>query len=105
MTNPPEAVAHPTKYSVSCLPIDHPDAYMFTIHVVWRGKDRWAVKRSEFCYDAKGRERFEPNPSSRTDAFLRRYRHSFDDAMELAKRIAPTLTVYGRTAADVLGAP
>ena len=89
-------------YQVSCLPPDHPEAPHFTLEVVARGYHRWAVTRFGFCYDAKGHERYEPNPSARTDAFKHKYRHSLDDALALAKRLAPTITVNGHTVEDVI---
>ena len=99
-----EPTVEVTRYQVSCLPSDDPDAYHFTLTVERRdvNPDRWAVMRGSFCLDAKGREEYEPNPSSRTDAFKRRYRHSLEDALALAKRIAPTLTVMGHTVDDAL---
>lgn len=91
-----------TRYQVSCLPSDHPDAIHFTLTVERRdiNPDRWAVLRSGFCYDTKGRKKYEMIPSSRTDAFKRRYRHTLEDALEIAKRVAPTLTVMGHTVED-----
>lgn len=99
-----EPTVEVTRYQVSCLPAHHPDAVHFTLTVERRdiNPDRWAVLRSGFCYDAKGREKYEPLPSSRTDAFKRRYRHSLDEALALAKRIAPTLTVMGHTVEDAI---
>lgn len=99
----PEPQVYPTAYAVSCLPPDHEDAYHLTIHVEWRGPgDRWAVMRNGYCYSKTGRQRYERNPSSRTDAFKRTYRHSLENGLALAKKLAPTLTVGGLTVDQVI---
>jgi hypothetical protein len=102
MSRVPEAEVRPTAYAVSCLPPEHVDAYHFTLHVEWRNKDRWCVTDGAYCYSKTGIRRYESNPSSRTDAFKRTYRHSLDDALTLAKRLAPKMTVNGHTVQDVL---
>lgn len=98
----PDPEVRPTAYAVSCLPADHPDAYLFTLKVEWRGADRWCVTNGAYCYSKTGRMRYEPNPSSRTDAFKRTYRHNLEDALALAKRLAPKITVGPHTVETVL---
>lgn len=94
----PQPEVRPTAYAVSCLPPEHPDAYMFMLHVEWRGPgDRWCVTNGAYCYSKTGCQRYEPNPSSRTDAFKRTYRHSLDDALALAIRLAPKITCGSHT--------
>lgn len=68
-----EPTVEVTRYQVSCLPAHHPDAVHFTLTVERRdiNPDRWAVLRSGFCYDAKGREKYEPLPSFRPAAQTR----------------------------------
>ncbi|MBF6213735.1 hypothetical protein IU487_22215 [Nocardia puris] len=90
------------RYTVSCLPEDHPELAHFTVDVEYRGRGRWAVARYKRCYDADGREDWEPIPSERTDEWLDRHRHDLDAALDIARRVAPTLTVNGHTVADVL---
>lgn len=99
----PEPVVHPTSYAVSCFPSEHPEAYNFTLHVAWRNKDRWCVTDGAYCYDQDGNQEYESNPSSRTDEFKHRYRHSLEDALALAKRLAPGMTINGHTVTEVLG--
>lgn len=91
-------------YEVSCVPADRVEAPALTLRVELRdaNADRWAVVNSGYCYDAKGNADAEPIPSSRTKSWLRRYRHSLDDALALAKRIAPTMTVNGFTVEEVM---
>lgn len=104
MPDIPEPTVEVTAYRVSCLPADHPEAYIFSLKVERRSSnpDRWAVTDGVRCYTAKGTKGYESNPSSRTKNFLRWYRHSLEDALALAKRIAPTMTCNGFTIADVL---
>jgi hypothetical protein len=100
--NVPEPTVRITEYSVSCLPQDDVNADLFTLTVVERAPGRWAVTRGSFCYDADGKREFESNPTGRTEEFRARFRFTLDDALALAKRVAPTMTVNGRTVADVL---
>lgn len=97
-----EAEVWPTAYAVSCLPRDHPDAYHFTLRVEWRGSDRWCVTDGAYCYRRDGHKSYESKPSSRTDRFKKAYRFSLDDALELAKKYAPKITVMGHTVESVL---
>lgn len=98
-----EVLVQPTAYAVSCLPADHPDAYHFTLHVEWRGPgDRWCVTDGAYCYRKDGHKSYESNPSSRTDRFKRAYRFALDDALTLAKRVAPKMTINGHTVESVL---
>ena len=84
-----------TTHSVSCLPIDHINAFEFTLTVVYAGNDRWAVRRLSRCYNAAGEPDWEPIPSDRTPEWLAEYRHDFDTAMEIARKVAPTLRING----------
>lgn len=99
----PKPTVYPTAYAVSCIPPDHQDAYHFTLHVEWRGPgDRWCVTDGAYCYRKDGHKSYESNPSSRTDRFKKAYRFPIDDALVLAKRVAPKMTVNGHTVEEVL---
>lgn len=97
-----EPVVRVTRYDVSCLPHDHIDAPYFTLQVEYRGDGRWAVTRHGYCYNAAGEPDYEPIPSSREDEWLTEFRMSLGDALNVARRVAPTLTINGRTVADVM---
>lgn len=99
-----EPTVEVTRYQVSCLPADHPDAHHFSLSVERRSTnpDSWCVTDGAYCYDLNGNAEYEANPSSRTDKFKRSFRHSLDEALQLAKRIAPTMTINGLTPAKVL---
>ncbi|MGW5387147.1 hypothetical protein [Nocardia sp. NPDC003963] len=98
----PEPAVTVTRYEVSCMPLDSINALGLTVTVEHRGNDRWAVKRLSSCYDIDGNPSYESIPSEREEEWLERYRHDLDTALELAKRIAPTLKVNGHSIADVL---
>lgn len=91
-----------TAYEVSCLPEDHIDAYHFTLRVVYRGKDRWAVVDGPWCLDADGNSEYESLPSNRTDEFLAVHRFDLDTALNIARKYAPKMRINGFTVADVL---
>jgi len=61
-----------------------------TLAVAWRGPgDAWAVvDRDGMVYSKTGRPRHEPSPSNRTDAFKRRYRFPFVQALVVASKAA-----------------
>lgn len=102
MTAIPEPTVRVTRYEVSCLPQDDINADLFTLRVEERSKDRWAVLRGGFCYDADGKQEYESIPSERADEFKGRFRFDLDTALEIAKRIAPTMKVNRWTVADAL---
>lgn len=97
-----------TQYTVCALPLDDPNASSFTLTVEWRGGDKWAVMRGPFAYCRKDADldrphgEYEPRPSSRDVVFLRKYRFSLPVALEMARKIAPKVTVNGHTVADAL---
>ncbi len=96
-----------TGYNVSAIPMDsdrYPEYHHWTIKVEWTGRERWAVRRygDVFCR-TDGRRRiprgiYEPTPSGRTDYFLRTYRFTLDEALALARRIAPKVVCMNKTA-------
>ena len=62
------------------------------IAVEWRGGGTWAVTegsgRSSVWSEKKGEWEYEPLPSSRSKAFLRRTRYPLDEALAIAERLA-----------------
>ena len=103
----PEVFVAPIVFEVCAIPTTYPDRWDWTLRVEARGRDRWAVVfRGQWTYcksDARKkipRGRIEPMNSSRTDAYLKAYRHTFDEAMDLAKTLAPKVMVMGMTAAE-----
>jgi len=95
-----EPTVQVTQYAVNVYPDpDSINASLYEITVEYRGKGQWAVCWKGDCFDADGRRSYEPIPSERTGEWLARHRFDHDTAIELAKRIAPTLMVNGMTAA------
>ncbi|MEV6219851.1 hypothetical protein [Nocardia sp. NPDC051833] len=87
----PEPALEVGRYEVSCLPRDHPERFAFTLGVEYRGYDRWAVTHLGRCYAADGSRDNETIPSERRDEWLAAHRFPFDEALALAKQIAPLL--------------
>lgn len=117
MTEPTPAV-RPTRYVVSCLPEDHDERWTFSVRVSYRGDGLWSVKCRSQYLDASGRRSpgfswsggpDEPATQAEMDAFdaeqavwLKAYRFDHDEALRLARELAPTLTYRGRSVADAL---
>lgn len=55
-----------------------------------RGLQQWAVVRHRFVLATDGEWEYEPLPSSRSDDFIARTRHSFVDAMIMGRSLAST---------------
>lgn len=98
----PEPIVTVTHYRVSCLPREHAGWSLFSVSVEQRGPERWAVVHFSQCYDIDGNASYEPSSSERTDEWLARYSHDRVTALEIAKRLAPTLEVNGHTVESVL---
>jgi hypothetical protein len=96
----PESIVTPTSYVVSCLPEAHPDRYVYTINVQYRGEGQYAVCHGLAFADADGTLSYEAGRPSID--WLDAHRFGLDEALELARRLAATLTVDGRSVADVL---
>jgi hypothetical protein len=63
-----------------------PTAYQYLdtrIYIEARGDDLWAVVESGCCLNKKGQWEYEPLPSNRTKAFLKRCRFTKEKAFEL----------------------
>lgn len=95
------AAVRATTYTVSCLPEGHDDLYVWAVFVEFTGRG-WAVRRMKRCYDIDGEWDWESIPSERTEEWLARFRFDLDTALDIARRVAPTIRVNGRTARDIL---
>lgn len=96
----PLVLVEPTRYEVSVLPADDINRLHFTVNVEARGHGRWAVAWHGRCLDANGNWDWEPSPSNRDDDWLDAHRHDLETALDLARDVAPRLTVNGHTALD-----
>lgn len=97
-----KATVRITRYTVSCFPESHPDSSSWDITVEERAPGRWSVGVRSWVIGRRGRYVYEPNPSSRTDAFKRAYRFDLDTALKIAVREAPKVVVNGMTPKQVL---
>lgn len=100
MAEIPPADAHATEYVVSCLPREHRAHRHFSLRVQALG-DRWAVTDGGEPLGLDGQP-VSPMPSETREEWQARSRFDLDTALDLARRVAPTLVVNGRTVADVL---
>lgn len=90
------------KVAVSLLPLDHDASSYYTVMVEYRGPGRWAVTRHGNCLSRSGEWDYESMPSSRTDDWLAEFRFTYDEAIEAAAKVAPTLKVNGMSVQEVL---
>jgi hypothetical protein len=91
-----------TRYEVCALPPNYKAWRHFVIDVEYRGDGKWAVIRNGMALDKDGHREFEPSTSNRDDEFLARYRHTFDEAMRIARTEAPKTSVNRFTVDDAL---
>jgi hypothetical protein len=84
-----ETTTIPTRFAVSVLPVDHPDRWLWSATVALTAGG-WIVYDADGGYDTAGqRVRLEdahPHPD-------------LDDAMQVARQVAPTVTLNGHTVA------
>jgi hypothetical protein len=102
-TRAPRTYETRTRYTISILPPDDPWRRHHEIHVTdgacGRVDGHWYLEHSGYWADADGN--WEPMSSSASST------HTFprNAALDLARRLAPTLDVGGRTSLDVLNMP
>jgi len=94
-------------YDLTLLPRDWEGAYIWHLTVEWRdtapdGTDLWAVCWGGRCANRRGDWSPERSPSNRTERWLRTHRFGLAEAMKIANRSLPKLTINGLTAADVI---
>ncbi|MFE0647452.1 hypothetical protein ACFVZH_02525 [Streptomyces sp. NPDC059534] len=97
-TEPPVLV-EVTRYEVSVLPRDDINRKYFTLFVDNRGDGRWSVNDGHGCYAADGTWAAGMKPFH-LDGWENSHRFSLDEALTLAKRLAPSVSVNGHTAAE-----
>lgn len=83
---------------ISSMPEDMPERYHFTIEVKRTAPERFAVRWRGDCWNNETHEwDYEHIPSERTDEWKAAHRYSYDEAIRLARELAPTLKTNGRT--------
>jgi hypothetical protein len=107
----PPVYITPAAFDVSVLPEDWAGPggrYPWTIRVEWRAASRnmsrWAVCwGGHRCLGRDGQWDWESIPSGREDEWLDEHRFSLEEALDLARKHAPEVSVNGHRAIDVLG--
>jgi hypothetical protein len=91
--------SEPTTYTVCAVPQSVRDWEIFALSVEQTAPDRWAIRKGRRrCLNRDGELEWESIPSEREDEFLERCRFGLDEALTLARRVAPTLRSNGITA-------
>lgn len=88
------------EFQVSALPVDvleSVDAHYWAITVSRKSFGRWAVGDRMDVFDVNGVAEYESLPSERTEAFKARFRHDLLTAVDVAFKVAETVTCAGRT--------
>lgn len=114
----PAPTVQTTGYLVSCLPEGHDDRWTYTVRVSYRGDGLWSVQARGQYVDANGQRSpgfswsgcpDEPATQAEMDAFdaeqavwLKAFRFEHDEALRIAKQLAPKLMYRGVSVADVL---
>jgi hypothetical protein len=99
-----DVTVEPSRYEVTAYPFFNDDRYHFSITVERRSADRWAVlDRMGRCW-SEGAQKWEHElyPSSRTDEWKAGFRYPLNEALDIARRLAPGLTVNGFTVQDAI---
>jgi hypothetical protein len=94
----------PVKYLVSVWPEGEEtvNTFSFSITVSYRGKSRWAVERSMYVLSADDAWDYEVSDDRDNDEWLTAHRFSLEDALALASKHAPNVSVMGKTAVEIL---
>jgi hypothetical protein len=91
-----------TRYAVSVIPDGHPLRRHFTITVDYRGEHRWAVLYEGSAMSRDGGADHEPLASNRDEEWLAAHRFAEDEALALARELAPQVRCNGRTAEQAM---
>lgn len=82
------------KYSFSVLDIDHPERFLFSVCVEYRGENKYAITWLSSCYN-KSTDKWETEPvkSFRTPAWQANHRFGLAEAKTRARELCKDLTV------------
>lgn len=97
-----DVTVHPTSELVTVMPLDHPNAQVWSLTVAWRGRGRYAVLRHSMALSRSGTWDYECVPSEREDEWLADHRFEYGEAVRLAIAHAPHVVVNGMSASQVL---
>lgn len=87
----------PTRYDVTVLPVDFDQGYYWTIVVEYRGYGMYAIVHHGEVYGKDGKWEFDSHSQAVDDEGYRlAHRFPLDEALEIAKRLAPTISIGTR---------
>ena len=94
-----------TKYTVYPDGFDtfvHSDKHLWTLTVEERNQAEglWSVKDTFSCLDRNGVREYEPQSSSRTKKWFKRFLFPLDDALAIAEKYVDAVVWNGHTAAE-----
>jgi hypothetical protein len=91
-------------YEVSVWPpeIECMDSDTWKLTVEYGGAGKWAVMRGAYCLGADGDLDYDLRPSERNPGWLETHRFALGDAITLAHKHAPEVTINDMTAVEVL---
>lgn len=75
-----------------------PDYHIFGLTVRWYGEDRWAIVRHHQYLDREGSWSWR---NCDDDEWREAHFFSYDEAISIAQRVAPTIKIGPNSAADV----
>lgn len=90
-----------TEVTVCAVPENNINHGTYAVQIQWRGGETYAVHWFKRCLSVDGEWDFESIPSEREDEWIARHRFSYLEALRLAAKVAPTIRMNGRTAAEV----
>lgn len=90
-----------SEYTVGMLPEDDINSGSYEVKVAYRGRDLWAVSWHRQCLGKDGEWDWESLPSERTEEWLAEHRFGEQEALRLAREVAPTIRTNGMTAAEM----
>lgn len=90
-------VVRPREFVVSCLPEDDPEGAVWDVHVEYRGRGLWAVRRRIYTLRTDGDWDLDPRGARGGEQFLAAHLFEREDALERARQAAPRVRVDGRT--------
>lgn len=93
-------------YIISAAPDGRPDSHLWYVRVEaglnrGDGTTLWAVRHLGWCLGTDGEWEYEPVSSDRTPEWLAGHRFALEVALPLARQVAPTVVVNGKTAAEL----
>lgn len=95
----PAPMVRPVQYEVSCLSENDPARRHYTLRVVHKGSEKWAVTDGPLSLGAGGEWDYERGEGPE---WLKEHRFDLATALDLARKHAPEVELNDQTVRDVL---